>query len=341
MTMIVTGGAGFAMAHAVKVWLSGQEGRRAVVFDSIPLDPLVERFWAPERRRIEFVRGDVTKPADWAKLPPNTEYVIHGAAVTPHAGRDTQGVWRRPEAENSARVLQVNIMGAVEALEWAKPLKNLRRFVNVSSGSVYVPEISDMDLSAKPLKEDEFVGPVGLYDISKFSAELITKRYGTLFDLPVVSVRFSTVFGALDRQTPSRNVRSVIERLIIAALRKAPITVRSLDSVADYVSAADIGLAVTAMLAVPPDHLRHDVYNIAGGKLTSLRHLIGIVEDAIGPLNVSVKEDAEADIQQDPRLRTGKYGAYDISRAHEDFSWKPRPLSETIREYADWLTINP
>jgi UDP-glucose 4-epimerase len=48
-------------------------------------------------------------------------------------------------------------------------------------------------------------------------------------------------------------------------------------------------------------------------------------------------EAASADIVASASRRTGKWGAYDISRAERDFGWRPRPLAAAIADYIAWL----
>ena len=45
----------------------------------------------------------------------------------------------------------------------------------------------------------------------------------------------------------------------------------------------------------------------------------------------------EADIVQDPTLRDGMWGAYDISRLSAETGWKPRPMREALHAYMDWI----
>ena len=66
-------------------------------------------------------------------------------------------------------------------LEWARAHLGIRRFVYVSSGSVY--RHHGPDWSGEPLPEDGYVAPLTLYGISKFASEMIVNRYADLFGL--------------------------------------------------------------------------------------------------------------------------------------------------------------
>jgi nucleoside-diphosphate-sugar epimerase len=45
-------------------------------------------------------------------------------------------------------------------------------------------------------------------------------------------------------------------------------------------------------------------------------------------------------MQTVPDRKTGKWAAYDISRAAHDLDWRPRALSATIADYIGWLRQN-
>jgi len=59
---------------------------------------------------------------------------------------------REPEAENPGRIIDVNVMGTVAVLDWARTLPELQRFIYVSSGAVY--KHHGPDRPGEPLPED-------------------------------------------------------------------------------------------------------------------------------------------------------------------------------------------
>ena len=93
---------------------------------------------------------------------------------------------RQPEAEAPAKIVDVNLMGTVHMLEWARIRPSVKRFIYVSSGSVYRHHGPDW---AEPLPEDGYVAPLTLYGISKFASEMVVNRYADLFGMSALSVR--------------------------------------------------------------------------------------------------------------------------------------------------------
>ena len=45
----------------------------------------------------------------------------------------------------------------------------------------------------------------------------------------------------------------------------------------------------------------------------------------------------QADILQDPTLKDGMWGAYDVTRIFSETGWKPRPVRAALHAYMDWI----
>lgn len=336
MTVLVTGGNGFVMSNFVRHWLEIDPGERIVALDSAAPDAATERFFSPVEGRITWVQAGITDPADWVPRLAAQEitHVVHGAAITPHPFEMADGTRRDPEREHPRAVIDVNILGTVELLEWARTLPDLRRFLYVSTGSVYGDDGPE-DCAALP--EDGYVDPATLYGISKYTSELLVRRYAQLFRLPAASLRLSAVYGPMDRETASRHVRCVPWLVTHLAMAGETLRVSADDGVGDWIHAADVAEAITRLLRAPT--LRHPVYNVAYGQAETVRSLIEITAEKI-PLSIRHSSAVEANVFCDPDRRRGQWGAYDISRMRDEFGWQPAPLRERVHEYLDWLLAN-
>jgi UDP-glucose 4-epimerase len=337
MKVVVTGGGGFVMANFLRHWLEADAGNQAVALDATPLDAPARRYFEPVSDRLQFIEGDVAAADIWSRLPSDSAYVVHGAAVTPHAHADAAGRWRDPEREDPLRVLNANIMGTAQALNWARGLPSLRRFVYVSTGSVYVDSVAEQERKFFPLPEDGYIGPRALYDVSKYSAELVARRFKELYALDLAIVRLSSVFGPMDRQTSARNVRNIANHVAHAAAAGRVLRSTSAEAVGDYVYAPDVADALRRLLMTPRGALRHDIYNIACGITASVRDLASYAREAAPEFALEITDGAAADIRTEPDRRTGRWAAYDIARAENDFGWRPRPPAVAMRDYISWL----
>jgi UDP-glucose 4-epimerase len=151
-----------------------------------------------------------------------------------------------------------------------------------------------------------------------------------MFDLPVVSVRFSSVYGPMDRITPARHHACAANRMAHIARQGRPVRVNAPEARDDSIYAPDVAEALVRMLRAPV--LAHPVYNIAYGEALSLAELAG----AAGVAIETAPED-RCDIIGDPARGGGRYGAYDISRLTDELGWRPRPIADAMRAYVEWI----
>lgn len=336
MTLLVTGATGFVMSVLGRTWLEAHPAARLVMLDAAPLDSLAQRYFSAYSERLSLVVADVTQPESWRPALERhaVTHIVHGATITPIVRGTASEAAREPEAENPARIVDVNVMGTVAILEWARTLPALKRFIYVSSGAVYRQH--GPDRPGEPLPEDGYVQPRRLYGISKLASELIAERYAELFGISSASVRPSSVYGPMDRPTASRSYRHVPNRIAHLALDGVPrVRVNTLAAVGDYIHVEDVARAIVALLNSP--HLRHGVYNIASGSTTTIGELIAWATERVPGFGAEVVPAAEADIVQDPSLKDGMWGAYDISRIVSETGWRPRSLSAAFHSYMDWI----
>jgi UDP-glucose 4-epimerase len=336
MRLLVTGGTGFVMSVVGRAWLDSNSTATLLVLDAQPLDACAKRYFSDVMNRVTIVTADVTRPDTWASSLERhgITHVVHGATITPISRGTTAESQRNPEAEMPRRILDVNVMGTVAMLDWARTVSGLQRFLYVSSGAVYKEHGPEQP--GEPLPEDGYVMPHRLYGISKLSSELITERYGELFGFSTVSVRPSSVFGTMDRATPSRNYRHVPNRIAHAAvegLRR--VRVNTLDAVGDYIHVEDVATAVVSLLRAR--QLRHGVYNIAAGQTTTTGELVNWAAEKMPGFGAEVVPADQADIVQDPSLTGGMWGAYDISRIRAETGWTPGSVRDRLHEYMDWI----
>ncbi len=338
MTLLVTGGTGFVMSVVARAWLDRDPQARAVILDRSGLDAAAERHFAPVRDRLTVISADILDQKAWSATLDEHDItaIVHGATITPISRGSASEAKRQPEAEDPARIVDVNLMGTVRMLDWARTRPDVKRFVYVSSGSVY--RHNGPDWSGEPLPEDGYVAPLTLYGISKFAAEMVTNRYADLFGLSATSVRLASVYGPMDRATESRNFRHVPNRVAHMALAGETIRPNSLEPVGDYVTSTDVAAAILALIDAPRLNYRH--YNIGSGSSQTIGEIIGWARERVPGLKAEVTSGDDANIVQDVRLKGGMWGAYDIARIMRDTAWRPRPGKEAFHAYMDWIAAN-
>jgi UDP-glucose 4-epimerase len=337
MTLLITGATGFVMSVVARHWLDRDPKARAVILDQSPLDEAARRYFAPVADRLAIVTADLTRPGWEAELAKHQiTRIVHGATMTPLSRGTAAEARRDPEAEEPARIMEVNLMGTVRMLDWARRQAGLERFIYVSSGAVY--RNHGPDWPDEPLPEDGYVMPLRLYGISKFASELVLNRYAELFRLSAAAVRLPSVYGPMDRVTASRDFRHIPNKVAHLALAGRPIRVNTHDSVGDYLHSGDAAEAIARLLLAP--QLRHRVYNIASGVATTTRELVAYAAEIIPGTRAEIVPPEEADILQDPAWRDGMWGAYEISRITAETGWRPRPVREALHDYIQWIKAN-
>jgi len=338
MTLLITGATGFVMSVLARYWLDADPRAHVVILDSAAADAAAAKYFAPVAERISYVVADITIPATWrdALARHDITHVVHGATITPISRGTARKAHRKPEADNPNRIIDVNVMGTVALLDWARTVPRLHRFIYVSSGAVY--KHHGPDRPGEPLPEDGYVMPRRLYGVSKLASELITERYGELFGLSTTSVRLASVYGTMDRPTASRNMRHVpntIAHLAVAGAKR--VRVNALEGVGDYIHAEDVARAIAALLHLP--RVRYSAYNVATGQSTRLRELVEWAAEKYPGFHAEIASAEAADIVQDASRFDGMWGAYDISRISLETGWQPRPVRDALHAYMDWIAV--
>lgn len=330
MTLLVTGARGFVMSNLLRTWLLKHPDERAVVVDTGEADASIRDFLGNAMERVTWLLHDVRDTAAWgeAAREAGVDRIAHGAALTPHAWTDDAGIRHDRERDEPEVILDVNLGGTLAVLGFAGTLPVCRRFLLVSTGSVYGNEGPE-----GPLPEDGYVAPVALYGISKFAAEMVVRRFGQLHGLPVVAGRLASVYGPMDRVLPSRHVVCKPNAMTELALAGEPLLLNSAEPVGDYISVTDVAEALC--LLVDAEQTEHFAYNVALGEAVGLGALAEMVCRLVPGSEWRVEAES-ANLTGDPTKLRGQWGAYDISRLAREFGWKPRPLTEGLTEYVQW-----
>ncbi len=329
--IIVTGGAGFVMSNVAHALLASNPAAQVLIVDIYEGDTLAEQFLAAFGSRVAFGFADVRDPRQLRDLGQDFDptHVVHGAAVTHQP---------RLEVEQPSIYAEVNIMGTVNLLDWARGLPRLERFVHVSTGGVYGAPSPSSPLGSQP--EDGPFDPPELYAVSKFAGELFVRRYRELFALGTVRVRLADVFGPMERATGARSGMSLPYKMMRAALERRPlrVTARSHLAPIDLTSAEDVASALNRLLLA--GDLSHDVYNIAAGRHVAVGALFDAFRRVEPAFTVETVALPQAEVDLDPSNRTARYNAYDTARIGA-LGWKPRPLEQQLGAYRDWVSADP
>jgi UDP-glucuronate 4-epimerase len=306
----LTGAAGFIGSHVAGALLRRGDG----VFGLDNFDPfydraIKERNLAALRRYpgFRFLEGDI-RDADalsgWG-AGESPAALIHLAAKA--------GV--RPSVADPAGYADVNVIGTIRALTWARD-RSVPRVLFASSSSVYGGN------TKVPFSEDDFVDhPVSPYAATKKAGELLCHAWTHLYGMNIVSLRFFTVYGP--GQRPEMAIHKFTRRLLEG--RELEIygdgTTRR-----DYTYIDDIVGGVLGALSAPHGYR---VYNLGESATISLNDLVALLERATG---LRAKRKALP-------LQPGDVPVTfaDISRARAEIGYDPKtPIEEGINRFVRW-----
>jgi UDP-glucuronate 4-epimerase len=310
LAVFVTGAAGFIGSHVCEALLS--RGDRVLGLDNF--DPFYDRK-IKERNLValrahpdfSFTEGDIRDAAALSRWGEGTrpDVLIHLAAKA--------GV--RPSVADPAGYADVNVLGTIRLLDWAR-VRAVPKFLFASSSSVYGGN------TKVPFSEDDFVDrPASPYAATKKAGELLCHTYCHLYGMDVVALRFFTVYGP--RQRPEMAIHKFTRNILEG---------REVDlygdgsSRRDYTYIDDIVSGVLGSMGAPPGYR---VYNLGESATISLTDLVGLLEKACG------RPAARAFRPPEPGDVPVTYA--DISRARAEIGYDPRtPIGAGVERFVEW-----
>jgi dTDP-glucose 4,6-dehydratase len=234
---LVTGGNGWVPSHVIR--RLARAGETVISYDVMEPDTYLTDFLGEDAANIIFEAGDVTDRARMHEVAHRhgVTSIVSAAAITPRVDR---------ERREPTQIIDVNLGGVVNALEVARTLPNFRRFVQVSSVAVFgdEPGVTTRD-------EESPANSTNLYGITKLAGERVALRYGDLFDMDVIAVRPSNVYGPMERFTPGYVGATELREMLRIHFEGQPIKVTTLDgNYRDWTYVEDIAEGVEAAWAI-------------------------------------------------------------------------------------------
>lgn len=321
MSVLVTGGAGFVGVHVVAQLAESGESVVSYSASDGP-DEASQRLLGPAGKRVAWVQGDVL---DLERLRGEMDRrrvdgVVHGAAVTAIG---------ELEAEAARQAATVNVGGAAAVLEAAR-LAGVRRFVHLSSASVYGP--GDPGTA---LEEERPLDPRGIYGVTKRAAEEVVRRCFELFGMSGAVLRISAPYGPLERPTPVRTVMSPVFHWCRAALAGREVDLAE-DLERDLTYVADTARCVVLALRKPS--LRHQVYNASCGENLRFSRILAALTRVRPGFRFRLAEGQALP----PFFRDSLRGPLCMKRTREDLGFTPQyDIESGLGRYLEWLERHP
>jgi UDP-glucose 4-epimerase len=309
LRVVVTGAAGFIGSHLSERLLA--EGHEVVGIDCF--SDFYDR--ATKEKNLHASRHhDTFHFAESDLVDANLRNLVDGASVVYHlAGLDgVQPSW----GNQFDRYVRDNVIATQRLLEALKGTP-VERMVFAGSSSVYG------DAEMFPTKESALPHPLSPFGVTKLAAEHLTHLYTRNYEIPVVSVRYFTVYGP--RQRPdmafSRFMQALIAGDEIEVFGDGEQT-RDLTYVSD---------AVEGTIKASSADVVGQVFNLGGGSRVTVNQVLAMLEEISG---LEVRRKNLPATPGDPR-----HSGASINLARARLGWEPRvSIRDGLAKQWQWFS---
>lgn len=303
MKALVTGCAGFIGSHMTDRLI--KEG-----YDVTGIDSFTDYYSAGIKEsnvtgalksdRFHLIRKDLLAIDSF----PDTDLIFHMAAQP--GVRSSWGQGFKAYVAN-------NIEATQHLLEHYRGRK-IKKLVYSSSSSVYGDTMT-------PMLESYVPRPVSPYGVTKLAAECLCHLYGKNYGMPVVSLRYFTVYGP--RQRPDMAI-SKFFRAIAGGDRV--VVYGDGEQTRDFTYVSD---AIEANLLAARADAPDEIFNIGGGSRTTINGLIAVIEKICGRKALVTREAKQTGDAENTLAN--------IDRAASLLGWSPKvPLEEGLKRYYEY-----
>ena len=309
--VLVTGFAGFIGSHLTEKLLN--DGHIVIGIDEFNdyYDPKIK-----ERNTSLFLNNErfIFNKADIRdKNSVNEIFAQHKPEIIVHLAARA-GV--RPSLQQPVLYEEVNVLGTLNLLEAAKN-NNCKKFVFGSSSSIY-GECKNI-----PFKETELdLKPISPYGVSKLTGEKYCHAYNHLYKMPIICLRFFTVYGP--RQRPDLAIHKFTK--LIEEGKSIPVFGDGMYK-RDFTYITEIIDGI--MSSVNYDKSSFEIFNLGESHTTTVVDLVKLIENATGKKAVIDWQPAQAG---DVPLTYA-----DVSKAEKLLGYKPKTKPEDgIKKFVEW-----
>jgi UDP-glucose 4-epimerase len=305
---LITGGLGLVGSH-IADRLVEHGADEVIVLDNLSRGRRENLAWAEANGNVRVVEGDIRDRELVACLAAGADVVFHQAAL-----RITRC------AEDPRLALDVLVNGTFNVLD-AAVRAGVRKIVAASSASVYgMAQRFPTPEDHNPYSDDT------VYGAAKAFNEGLLRSFRSMYGLDYVALRYFNVYG------PRMDIHGVYTEVLVRwmeriAADQSPLILGDGHQTLDLVHVADVARA--NVLAAATD-VTGEVFNVAGGRETSLAELAGALLRAMGSDLPTEQAPARAVNPVTRRLA-------DTTRARERLGFEAEVgLDEGLRSLVDW-----
>lgn len=253
-----------------------------------------------------FIKLDLSKKENIAKLPTDIDFILH------LAGQSSGDI----SFDDPILDLEKNTHSTLNLISYGIENK-VKKILYASSMSVY-GSVQD-----KPISEECKTTPLSCYGVGKKSSENYLSIYKN--QLPFLNYRMFNVYG------PGQNMSNLRQGMVSIFLSQAvslnSITVRgSLKRFRDFIYIDDV--VECWLKGIELENLRNLTINIGSGKRTEVRFLVDEICSHFKNIDINVKDSTQGD----------QFGIYSDNKLMKDLFQikKTTSLQAGIKKFVTW-----
>ncbi|MBX4200314.1 NAD-dependent epimerase/dehydratase family protein [Candidatus Parcubacteria bacterium] len=306
MKIVVTGAAGAIGSHLAERFV--ELGHTVVGIDALKpyYDPNIKKINATDLEKIgvEMHYIDLTTD-EFDSLLKDVDIIFHCAAQP--------GISATTPFQT---YLDDNIIATHRLLEVAKKVPTLKAFIHASTSSVYGARATEEE-TAEPK-------PTSNYGVTKLASEQLAMSYYRESGLPVIVLRFFSVYGPRERPEKlyHKLIKSILEDKPMPLHEGSEHHVRSYTFISDIVDGC-------VLVTENVDKAVGEIFNLGTDKTMTTKDGIEIIESLLGrkaKFNVMPRRPGD-------QIETGA----NISKMRKFFGYNPKvPLQEGLKKQVEW-----
>ena len=251
--VIVLGGAGFIGSHLCDLLV--EKKYKIIVIDNLSTGRLSNVNHI--KRKIRFIKADISKEGKWQNEFKNAKYIFHLAALADIV----------PSIENPKKYFESNITGTLHVLEAAKRFK-IKKIIYAASSSCYgIPK-------KYPTTENEKIDTRYPYAVTKYLAEEMIIYWSKIYNLKFISLRLFNVYGT--RSRTSGTYGAMFGVFLTQKLKKFPFTVvGSGKQKRDFTYVTDV---TKAFFLSAISNVENEIFNVGSGNTVSVNKIVSLLK---------------------------------------------------------------
>lgn len=316
--ILITGGAGFIGSHIAESLV--EKEAQVIIYDNFSTGSLsnLEKI----KDKVVIIEGDILDYSKLLKVCKGVDIISHQAAQL----EITTCI------DDPLHDLKINTEGSLNVFNAAVKNK-VRKIIYASSACVYG------QAQYIPQDENHPTNPNWPYGISKLAVEKYAKVYSNYYDIPIVGLRYSIVYGP--REWFGRVLTVYLKRALDG---KLPV-IWGGDQIRDFFYVKD---AISLHnLCIENDNIQNEIFNASTGIGTSIKELAEFIINIFKLNGAPIYEDVDEgkiskEVEGRKRLPLElKKMVLDNKKAKKLLSWDSKiNLKEGIPLEYDWLKKN-